>query len=215
MEPVEWEPLHDAVYRRLRQDIMSAQYAPGTKLKVRATAEALGVSPMPVRAAFARLAAERAVELTSSGTIFIPRMSRRRLDELVEARVLLEGHGALRAADSIDPDRLARLRVLSDRLGEAVMAGDVSYIQLNWQFKFEVYSAASPVLMDLIERLWLQVGPFLTYYAQDVTAQAETDEYENVVDALSRGDGRAAREATERDITGGAEYLREHAMFDD
>jgi DNA-binding GntR family transcriptional regulator len=194
---------------------MSGQYPPGTQLKVRATEDALGVSTMPVRAAFGRLAAERAVELTSTGTIRIPTMTRARFDELVEARMLLEGRAAFVAAESIGAERLNRLRKLSSQLAAAVRTGDVTYIPLNWEFKFEVYSAGSSVLMDLIERLWLQVGPFLSYYAPDIAAQAETDEYENVVDALARGDGRDAAEATERDIAGGAAYLRKHVTFDE
>src|ERR1022692_5321497 len=69
LKKISWEPLHEIAYRELRRAIMSARYAPGETLTVRATASALGVSPMPVRAAFSRLIAERAVEALGNGTV--------------------------------------------------------------------------------------------------------------------------------------------------
>ena len=72
-----------------------------------------------------------------------------------------------------------------------------------------------PVLADLIERLWLQVGPFMHYYVRDISAQADTDEYAVIVDALKSGDGPAARAAMERDVRAGWLFLAEHGTFAD
>ena len=50
--------LAERAYRTLAQLLMSGALAPGDRLSLRATAEALGVSMMPVREAVSRLAAE-------------------------------------------------------------------------------------------------------------------------------------------------------------
>lgn len=59
---------------------------------------AFGVSPMPVRAAFSGLVAERELVQKSNGTILLPDISPDRLDEIIRFRVLLEGIATERAA---------------------------------------------------------------------------------------------------------------------
>ncbi|WP_276947053.1 MULTISPECIES: GntR family transcriptional regulator [Ferrimicrobium] len=208
LRKIEWVPLQELVYRELRRAIMSARYAPGQVLTVRATAAALGVSSMPVRAAFSRLVAERVVQSLENGTVVIPTMSRDRFDDLVNMRVLLEGTAAELAASRVTQSQLANLKELALALGRASKANDLAYLDLNQSFKFTVCDAAgSPTLKDLIERLWLQFGPFMSTYATDIRNLSSTDEYLNVVDALSRGDVTEARLATVRDILGGAEFI--------
>ncbi len=102
----------------------------------------------------------------------------------------------------------------------AAKDGDISkYLIMNKEFKFAIYEAASnATLLFLIEILWLQVGPFLTRYADQfeggLSGILEIDHHEEAVAALERGDGAAARAAIEQDIRDGAAYLLEHAVFD-
>lgn len=213
---VEWEPLQEIAYRELRRAIMSARYAPGHMFTVRATAAALGVSAMPVRAAFSRLVAERAVQSLENGTVAIPTMSRVRFDDLVVMRILLEGTAAERAASRITRPQLTKLKKLAAALAKAVKENNPIYLDLNQSFKFTVCEAAgSPTLEDLVERLWLQFGPFMHFYAEDIKSLSRTDQYSAVVDALSRGDAVEAREATAKDIIGGAEFIVKVGHFVD
>lgn len=213
---VNWEPLHEVVYRELREAIMSAKYSPGDTLTVRATAAALGVSPMPVRAAFSRLTAELAVNSQANGTVVIPTLSKSRFNELVELRILLEGTAAEKAAATVTKRELRTLKSLAERKTEAARSGSAEqYLDFNQRFKFAVYRAArSPVLEDLIERLWIQIGPFMHYYTRDIRIQVETDEHWAVLEALGEGNGVAARKAIVRDIKGGADFLLKIGDFD-
>lgn len=216
MQKVDWQPLHEVAYRELRHAIMTARYAPGEAITVRAAAAALGVSPMPVRAAFSRLVAERVVESRTRGGIAIPAMTRERFDDLVDMRVLLEGTAAERAAGRVTPAQLSTLHDLAVKLADAVKVNDRAYLELNQVFKFTVCGAAgSHALTDLVERLWLQYGPFMHYYAQDIKLLSETDEYSTIVDALRRGDAKEARLATARDILGGAAFIVRIGQFSD
>lgn len=218
-EPLRWQPLRDAVYESLKAEIMAAHFAPGTLLTVQRTAESLGVSTMPVRAAFARLADERVLQLQGNGGVIVPTLTKRRFHYLQDARVLLEGACAEMAATRISAEDVDLLSTLSRQISEAIAVGAVgseSYTRLDQKFKFIVYAAADqPVLYDLIERLWLQVGPFLQFYVRDSTAQAQTVEYDSIVDALRIGDAAAARAATGRDIEAGREFLIRHGSFSD
>lgn len=214
-ERLEREPLHERVYRQLRSAIIAARFEPGRKLTVRSISSAFGVSTMPVRAAFTRLVAEKAVAAQANGTIIIPIITKTQFDELIELRIYLEGLAAIKAAGRISLEELVELQRFAAKLREAAETNDAdAYLQLNQNFKFALFRAArSPALEDLIERIWLQIGPFMRHYASDVRGQIDTDQYSAVIDALRRGDADAAREAMEKDIVAGARFIEQVASF--
>ncbi|WP_454683324.1 GntR family transcriptional regulator [Ancylobacter moscoviensis] len=214
-EKLERDPLHERVHRELRSAIIAARFEPGQKLTVRAISSAFGVSTMPVRAAFARLAAEKAVTALANGTISIPLLTREQFDELIELRMLLEGIATEKAARVITDEEIEALQLIAGELHEAAQANDAdAYLRLNQQFKFAIFKAArAPALEDLIERLWLQIGPFMRHYAADIRGQLDTDRYDAVIAALRRADGRTARAAMEEDVAGGAVFLKRVAVF--
>jgi DNA-binding GntR family transcriptional regulator len=188
---------------------MAAKFAPGEHLTVRGVAKSLGVSSMPVRAAFMRLVAEKIVDQNSSGTILIPSMTKERYRELILLRALLEGKAAEIAASKMTEAGAKKLKKIGNALTKASLDGDPdAYLSLNQRFKFAVVAAAeAPVLADLVERLWLQVGPFMRFYHTDVRAQHDLDKHLDAIEALERGDGPAARQAIETDILEGADFL--------
>lgn len=204
-------PLHEQTYAELRRAIMSARFSPGEKLTVRGVAAMLGISSMPVRAAFTRLVAEKAVVQDANGSIYIPQMTRQHYKELIELRALLEGRAAEIAATLINAKELAALEKIANDLTQASKDGDAErYIDLNQKFKFGIVAAAhSESLADLVERLWLQVGPFMRYYAREVSKQYALDRHDDAVAALRTRDGAAARKAIEQDILDGADFLFE------
>jgi DNA-binding transcriptional MocR family regulator len=93
------QTLNDRVYRELKKSIMSGAFKPGSELKLRSVAEALGTSLMPVRDAMRRLMAERALEMRPSRTIAIPVLSADQFLEIRAIRLLLEGEAVTRAAN--------------------------------------------------------------------------------------------------------------------
>ncbi len=214
-EKLERDPMHERVYRALRNAIFTASFTPGQKLTVRGISDAFEVSTMPVRAAFTRLVAEKALTAQANGTITVPVLTRAIFDELVGLRVLLEGIAAARAAPLITEAELTALDGFSAALTAATTGNDAkAYLEGNFQFKFAVFRAArSPALEDLIERVWLQISPFMRFFTEDVRGQADTDQHVETVAALRRRDGEGARAAMQNDILGGAEFLHRYAKF--
>lgn len=212
---LERDPLHERIYRELRSAIISARFAPGEKLTVRSISSAFGVSTMPVRGAFSRLVAERAVIALANGTVAIPDLTREQFEDLVEIRLLLEGTATEKAVSSLARKDLAELKKIGAKLTAAAMANDAeAYLHNNRLFKFAIFHASgSPALEDLIERVWIQIGPFMRFYARDVRKQIDTDEHDAIIAALAAQDGPRARSAMERDIRGGAEYLLDLVEF--
>jgi DNA-binding GntR family transcriptional regulator len=85
----------------------------------------------------------------------------------------------------------------------AQKAGNVRrYVDLNWRFHFKLYGLAGmPQLTELIESLWLQVGPMINKQL------AAFDHHCAAIDALARGDGPATREAIAQDLAEARDVL--------
>ncbi|MGO9360490.1 MAG: GntR family transcriptional regulator [Xanthobacteraceae bacterium] len=208
--PVERETLNDRVYRELKNSIMEGRFKPGATLTLRTVSDALGTSMMPVRDAMRRLVSERALEVRPTRKIAVPVLTVEQFHELRRIRMLLEGEAVALAAERITPRQLAACRALLRKLDALDAESPRQFWELNHQLHFAIYQAAdSPLLLSIIEMLWLQIGPLLTRIAAARAVQDAADPHALLVDALERRDGVAARAALVRDLTQSTERVLE------
>ena len=80
----------EAAYRLLRRDILTTRLMPGAPLKLGALRSAYGVGWTPLREALARLEAERLVTAISNRGFAVAPVSREELEDLVQARMVVE-----------------------------------------------------------------------------------------------------------------------------
>lgn len=201
----------DSSYERLRQWLGLGRFLPGERLKIRQVAAELGVGVMPVRAALQRLAAEGALVNSPNCGVAVPLLTRAEFDDLLQARLLLEGEAAERGTLRLSDAQAARLAALSERMRAAVAASDAkAYLDANEDFHRGLYAAAgSPTLMHLIETLWLKAGPISNQLFDAPEAVPRlNDAHEDAVAALQRRDGAAVRAAIERDLFVAGQTLR-------
>jgi DNA-binding GntR family transcriptional regulator len=191
------ETVQDRVYVALRDQLMRGGFEPGQKLKIAELAAAFGTSAMPVRDALNRLT-------VPSRTVRVPALSKDALEDLRETRFAIEGLAIARATTNMT----AECRATLTRLIEAQTETDSEHVsaesaEQNRAFHFAIYrQSGSAVLMPIIESLWLQFGPYLREASErfDGGDGRGTNFHLDIVDALSRGDGVAARKALEADI---------------
>jgi DNA-binding GntR family transcriptional regulator len=211
--------LYEKVYEELRNALMSGRFLPGETLTIRGVAEALGTSIMPVREALRRLAAERAVQFHADRSIRIPLLDEQSFDELLQMRLLLEGRAAAAAAQRMTQSERDEANAFNLAYVDAAGDGTPSERLLaNRHFHFTVYRAArAPLLLSLIEMMWLQSGPYLmapmrwratpneenTYFAAGVIHHSE------LLNALEKGDAAAAAAAVQADIRDAAQAYRD------
>jgi len=209
------ENLQERVYRELRRAIMSGLFPPGRALTIRAVAAALGTSVMPVREALRQLVAERAVVVRPNRSFATPRLTREAFADLTRIRIHIEGFAAAEAARRMTPATLRRLQQLNRNMAEAEAAGDGrGYVELNHRFRFTLYEAAdSAVLLPIIESLWLQIGPYLTFIFSDRGAAVSLAGHRALLTALRKRDPAAAEAALARDINEAAATLERVADF--
>ena len=202
----------DDCYQTLRQWVTVGKFLPGERLKIRDVAQELGVGVMPVRAALQRLAADGALVNIPNAGVAVPHLSRAEFDDVLNIRLLLEGEAAERGCLRLtEQDRLT-LHELGPRMAAALKAADAkAYLAANEDFHVCLYRAAgSPTLMGLIETVWLKVGPLsnqLFAYADAFVVL--NDAHDDVLLAIDRDDGAAARRAIERDLFVAGQFLRQ------
>lgn len=212
-------PMHEQVYQQIVRALMAGHFEPGQKLTYRKVAEQFGTSPMPVRTAFQRLQAVRALNLLPNGSVEVPLLTASSFNSLTEARIAVEGTATELAAARLNGNSLRTVRHHCGARTEAARAGDIDrYLQANFDFKFAIYQhCGNEHLLHLIEILWLQAGPFLRKLGEGASFSPaevlDVDFHEKILEALEARDPAGAREAIAHDIREAARYLLRHAKF--
>jgi DNA-binding GntR family transcriptional regulator len=210
--------LEEQAYRRLRRALMEGVFTPGQKLSIRRIAAALGTSPMPARTALRRLAAEQAVDVLPSGTAVVPRLTRAAFKELGAIRAELEPLAVRLAAPMIDSALHAELTEIV-RVGrvarEANNAEEV--LRADRQFLFTLYhAAAAPMLLGIIEALWLRRGPHFWDARWIIIGRVPAaNRHVEILDALRTRDGSRASAELKAEIESTTAYLLDRMRFAD
>jgi len=214
-EPLERLTLGEQAYARLADLLISGRLAPGEKLSLRGSAEILGVSIMPVRAAVSRLVADRALEVAPNRAIRVPVMSAAQFRDITATRIAIEGHAAALAAEHRTEDDLPAIAAAEEAMRAESLSDTPDLplaVEANKQFHFAVYQAAkSPTLTGIIRALWLKVGPVINLDLRENPERIHTGGavrfHAEVLDAIRRRDPEKARAALASDIQGASDFI--------
>lgn len=201
--------LHDEIYSSLRQALIVGDFIPGQTFTIRTLAKQFGTSFIPVRDALKRLFAEHALSMQQNRSFCVPRMTRRRFQELLQLRLSLEAMLARRAAEVITVQTIRALEQVNAEMQAAVPANEVRrYLASNQRFHFMIYAAAdSQAIFPIVESLWMQIGPFLNGVFTSAGTRNARDNHTQVLKALRRHDGVAAAEAICSDLADAADLI--------
>lgn len=209
--PIAAETRQDQVYRALRRLIMQGRFQPGQRLKIQELADLFGTSSQPVREAIRQLVAERAVEALPNRSARIPAISPEMIEDLRRTRHAIEGCAVALAVTRVRPADLPPLAALVAQGQAADEAGDTDgSLASNQAFHFSVYAlSGSQLLPPIIERLWMQVGPYLRRSAEGFDARdgRGTRFHAALLRALRKRDAAAAEIAIRADIDRSCDLL--------
>lgn len=198
------QQLRHWVVERLRSDILDGVLKPGEWLRQEKLAQELGVSQMPVREAFKQLAAEGFVEHVPYRGVRIVEFSPGDVEDLYTCRAFIEGLAARYAAEHVEPDDLAELRRLHDRMRRIVDPEVIGeYRELNRQFHDVIFRASGrSYLVRSLAQLWAAFPTMLwNNFAQTARNSppgrdlTDTVEHAEIIAALEAGDADAAERA--------------------
>jgi DNA-binding GntR family transcriptional regulator len=203
-------PSSELVYRQLKDQIVSGDLAPGSRLIELGIAADFGVSRTPVREALKRLAAENLVLADPSRGMIVHAPDAGEIEDVFVVRQALDGLAARLAAHRITPTELSRLRVIVDTMREAIASGRREQIIIaNQRFHDVIYSAAgNEALARVASDLRDFVRRFTTLpFASPDRVEHVLAEHEAVLDALQRHDPEAAQAASNAHLEAAREYL--------
>jgi DNA-binding GntR family transcriptional regulator len=213
--PVARQTLSRDIYQQLRELLMSGHVMPGELLSLRSIAESLGVSVMPVREAVNRLLSEKALELLPNRGLRVPTMTVSQFREITAIRVNLEGMATARAAELVDEKGLREIEAAHERFTRESLLkrpNEANLIALNKELHFAIYrQARMPILLEMIEALWLRIGPILNYDFRSgsarVTNHVSVAHHDRIFAALKKKDPAGASKALAGDLQGAADFI--------
>ena len=193
----------DLAYAAIRERIVTGALARGARVHQEDLAIELGVSRTPVREALRRLAAEGLVEMRTNRGARVADLDRSGMRAAYDARLLLEP-GAARLAALGRPQ--APLRAMRAALVRQRRAGGGVHARFEANRDFHlalVEASGNQFLLQFARVLWVaRIGEAI-YEAQAVTRERmdlDADEHEAILEAVGRGDSRAAATLTRRHV---------------
>lgn len=215
-KPIQKNKLNDQVYDRLCELLREGEFTPGEAVPVARVAKAFGLSAMPVREALTRLHAIGVVANVSGRSVGVPALGYDELKDLRDVRLELEALAVRWAVRNRDDAFLDDLVALLERLETTEQSGDVgAYIKANYEFHHRLYQQShSPVLIDIINTLWLRVSPHLYRLDREDQYKVSNLHHREIVHAIRDDDEARACVALVQDISDAYDVLV-RVMFED
>jgi DNA-binding GntR family transcriptional regulator len=209
--------LAERAYMQIKEAILTNEYLLGQELSIGSLAEALGISPTPVREALARLSNEGLIEYHANRKARVSTINEVDVLEIYEARRLLEPYVATRVPEALSRDsrlknRLLALRTKTEKLCEVSPGqrkpreySEVD-LQLNDIMLRAVKSGLLREIVTLVENRSLRTRTVVeaTCSPSRIGALFKTaEEHLRIIDALLSGDRVRIREAVLSHLTNG------------
>jgi DNA-binding GntR family transcriptional regulator len=192
--PIDTAALSDEVARRLRREIFSGTWDGGQPLKQLEIAERFGVSAVPVREAFQRLAAEGLVVPQRNRGVAVAHLTKADFVDISELRILLEPQALRRSAPNLTRADLDEAAAILDAAEES--RDVIERSERHWAFHRRLYARAErPRLLATIDTLYLQINRYLLKAWTEAGLSADWNQsHEAIVECLRRGEIEAAAE---------------------
>lgn len=213
-KPIQKDKLNNQVFDRLCTLLREGEFTPGEPVRVARVADAFGVSAMPVREALTRLSAVGVLTNVAGRSVGVPMLSREELTDLRDVRLEIETKAVEWAVQNRTPAFADELESILSNLSRAESDRDIrGFIANNYAFHFRLYRQAhSPVLLEIINTLWLRVSPHLYHADQRSRHRISNDNHRLIIDAVRVGDAERAQKALIADVSGSYDDLV-HALF--
>jgi DNA-binding GntR family transcriptional regulator len=195
--------LAERAYQEIRARIIDNRLAPGSPLDEEALMTELSIGRTPLREAVKRLESERLLNIYSHRGTFVPEVTIRDLREISDARRLLEGYAARRAAlSATESDRTDLLACLQDLQPlDAQSAADL--MGVDARIHEAIYSAMGNRYIEesllqyfsLSMRMWNHVLPRLG------TMKPHVQEHVDLIQAVLDGNPQQAEHLATEHVT--------------
>ncbi|WP_246673287.1 GntR family transcriptional regulator [Mesorhizobium sp. B2-9-1] len=201
----------EEAYRHLQRALRLGRYKPGDRLIPEEIAAEIGMSRMPVREAFRRLASDGLVVLRPNRGCVVAGLTVDELYEIFEIRSVLEGLAVRLAMPRIDEEALEEFENLLDRMERAGQSGSSDWVIRHQEFHGRICALSRrPKLIHQVSALHVVIEPYMRIWFDDADKPLSArEEHAAVIAALRSGDARHAEEVMQDHILGTAPMLAE------
>lgn len=210
-EPRASATAEEEAYRHLQRALRLGRYKPGERLIPEDIAAEIGMSRMPVREAFRRLASDGLVVLRPNRGCIVAGLTVDELYETFEMRSVLEGLAVRLAMPRIDEDELDDLERLLDRMERAGQSGSNDWVVRHQEFHGRICALSQrPKLIHQISGLHAVVEPYMRIWFDHIEKPLSArEEHAALIAALRSGDALHAEQVMRDHILGTAPLLAE------
>jgi DNA-binding GntR family transcriptional regulator len=198
------------VCRVLREDILSGDLPPGSRITEAFIMQRTGVSRTPVREALRRLEAEGLVVAhRRRGTFVTYRLSAEEALRIYDVRLVLEPYLTSLAAQRMQADALEPIRDVLVRFEAAVVAMEPQEAgNLDAEFHLGIYALSGSELLNVLRGYWsrLQLQLSDRVYKTEVPRRF-VKEHRGILAALERSDGELASDRMRAHIEHGRKTM--------
>lgn len=197
------QPLYQQAYAILREEILSGDRAPGSRLDVQTVADELGISRTPVREAIRQLVQQSLLESDADGRVRVFNPSVRELADMYVVRAAIESTAAVAVTNSFDDLDITPIE-------SALAMGRAAIDTSDWEQAVEASTAWHYAVMELsgnilglriLEDLRLHVlrHRSISMHVPD-RRRAVQEDHELVLDLMREGEATAVRETVTHHI---------------
>lgn len=191
----------EQAYRHLLRGIRLGRYKAGDRLVPEDIAAEIGMSRMPVREAFRRLAAQDLLTLRPNRGALVRGLNPAEVEEVFEMRAVLEGLAAATALPAIGPAELTALDQRLDAMDQASL--DVSeWVTAHRDFHLALcLPCRRPRLMGQVSALHSTIEPHMRLWLEHADKPLSSrDEHAQLLAVLRRGNAEALEAAMREHI---------------
>lgn len=141
-------PLSETAYLKIKDLIVTLDFAPGDQIDEVQLAEMLSIGRTPIREALFRLVAENLVEMAHGRGFFVRDITLRDIRDLFEAMLIMERSAVTLAAKRIQLEEIDALQRINNDLHRSWLKKDhLGITLLNSEFHRMIYKAADNTLL--------------------------------------------------------------------
>jgi DNA-binding GntR family transcriptional regulator len=189
------DTLRKKVLNYLREKILSGAMGPDERLIETRIAREIGVSRTPIREALHSLEQEKLVKAIPRVGYVVTRMQKEEVEEICEIRVAIEGLAIQRAIERAQKQLAKDLRKNILKQRNEISKGNLrAYVELDAQFhEVSAVLSGSSRLIDMTQMLRRHMLRFRIQALYIIeTALKSLKGHERILDAVEKGDPRAA-----------------------
>ncbi|TFZ07603.1 GntR family transcriptional regulator [Ramlibacter humi] len=185
------------VYDAIRTAILDCTFVPGMALSEQAVSEQLQVSRAPVREAFRQLVVEGLLEAVPQRGTFVSRLDRGKIADAIFVREAIECRAAELAAAAPLPQKKKLAQIVQWQAGASARKDYSSHLSADEEFHHAILELAGhPHAWNSLRLARTGMNRIRHLAIPTVGShRIAIDHHRAIVDAIVRGDGRAAAKA--------------------